>query len=616
VSDSRLNDLLVKPASDLVEQSKETLSKVFQELGGQDNAVATALKIFDAAKMNLPDMDLTEKLGDLAKLGAAPKLGDIATIGGDVATVGSDIARLSDDAAKLGGDVAKLGGDLAKLVSPNLFKTLKHDELGPTLRLLKGLNGAPKLSEIVPLPADPPQPREAQPERSPRDDRGARAVPPAPPENRKENEPAKVVEKGKEKGGEEPPVEGAKRQLGRGGEGKDGGDGAEKAAKAKRGELSEAEAKQKSKETYNDIKKHFGPFFNKPEEQPKEQVTPLQEFGRKIRDIGKPRYEQESRSAYLDSDEKRYLSEKLLKAHQELPKEEFTKLARQLSKDTQGWFKVTEKDGSVDKISFGDNGDLFRKSWEDKSQKWNDRIGDQFFNAGRDRNAWNGDYAGLGHMLNEAKAQMSPEEFKQLAQKLEKGTGKFIHHTENPDGSVKEVKVGDVVVHDDLGTVMKQKSTEGLNREVRQTKDGKYFVKGPDGVEREFVDSGSFEHQPPRNLVQPDGAIKNETGRPILAIGDGALRVVPPGHHNTGDYDAIIVDSNYQPVVLPNGRVLMPASVPPDVTAYKFGGLSTAVAKGEADSMALSGASYDIVKVYHFTNIQSKDVPAVPRRKE
>lgn len=235
MSDSRLNDLLVKPASDLVEQSKETLSKVFQELGGQDNAVATALKIFDAAKMNLPDMDLTEKLGDLAKLGAAPKLGDIATIGGDVATVGSDIARLSDDAAKLGGDVAKLGGDLAKLVSPNLFKTLKHDELGPTLRLLKGLNGAPKLSEIVPLPADPPQPREGQPERSPRDDRGARAVPPAPPENRKENEPAKEVEKGKEKGGEEPPVEGAKRQLGRGGEGKDGGDGAEKAAKAKRG---------------------------------------------------------------------------------------------------------------------------------------------------------------------------------------------------------------------------------------------------------------------------------------------------------------------------------------------------------------------------------------------
>jgi hypothetical protein len=52
------------------------------------------------------------------------------------------------------------------------------------------------------------------------------------------------------------------------------------------------------------------------------------------------------------------------------------------------------------------------------------------------------------------------------------------------------------------------------------------------------------------------------------------------GHEQTdnekSDYDGIVTDWNYQPIVLPDGKVLIPAKVPPGVACTKVSDTHTA----------------------------------------
>lgn len=563
MSESQINEP-VKPIERL-ESAGETVSNILQQLS--ENTKITA-PLRDTAKALLPDISLSGTLE------------------------------------------SSLPSQLTKLFDPErLGSMLSPAELAKTLRLLK---------DYAPNPAARPD----QPAREPESarERGLAPAEPPQPNPADRTKPAekeadkKEVDKGREKSGDGLQADDAptKHPLGvRPGQGKpDGGDNDSK-GKPKEVSLTPEQAQERSKATYGDIYKHFGPFFKKEEKEP---GGVLDRLADKFKDFGKP--QESPRSPYLSPSEQEYLKDQLIKARQELPAEEFSKLAHKLEKDTNGWFRVSENNGKVDKISFGYNGDVFRDSWtNNKAQRWNDRIGDSFFNAGSEGRSWNGDYEGLGRTLNAAKEQLTQNEFKALVKKISEGTGNFISHTETADGAIKEVKVGDRTVHDSDGNLLQTKSAEGLGREVRQDKQGRFFVKGPDGVEREFVDSGAYEHVPPRNWIHPDGAIKNETGRPILALADGALRVVPPGHHNTGDYDAIITNSNYQPVVLPDGRILMPAQVPPDVTVFKFGGLTTAVVRASDDKTYVSGTDYEVKPISDFTNPVTKDQPARPKQK-
>ncbi len=129
-------------------------------------------------------------------------------------------------------------------------------------------------------------------------------------------------------------------------------------------------------------------------------------------------------------------------------------------------------------------------------------------------------------------------------------------------------------------------------REVRVTADGQYFVRHGN-EEYQFVDAGQYDQTQPGNTLG-GGAINNRTDRPLLAVGNGPdhpdgrkgdafLRLIRPGENTHGgpeiiggrDYDGIILDPRYQPVTLPNGRILMPATVPHHVGIYKFNDLQT-----------------------------------------
>ncbi len=116
-------------------------------------------------------------------------------------------------------------------------------------------------------------------------------------------------------------------------------------------------------------------------------------------------------------------------------------------------------------------------------------------------------------------------------------------------------------------------------------KDGKYLVTGPDGKEREYVEAARHEQTPGRPTHGTNGGkIENKSDRPILALGkapgyegnphgDGFLRIVPPGRSTTPqetDYDGVVTDSRFQPVTLPDGRVLMPAKVDADAKWTKI----------------------------------------------
>lgn len=162
-----------------------------------------------------------------------------------------------------------------------------------------------------------------------------------------------------------------------------------------------------------------------------------------------------------------------------------------------------------------------------------------------------------------------------------------------PDGSKVETKLNgerlETTKDGKTTTFVKDKHT---GNEVRITPDGKYFVKGSDGQEREFVDAGKQDQTPagPTRYFTNGGKVENQSDRPILALGkgpghegnshgDGFLRVVKPGESTDPtktDYDGIVTDSRYQPVTLPDGKVLMPASVPPDAAYTKVSDSYTA----------------------------------------
>ncbi len=139
-----------------------------------------------------------------------------------------------------------------------------------------------------------------------------------------------------------------------------------------------------------------------------------------------------------------------------------------------------------------------------------------------------------------------------------------------------------------------------LGRELLKMPDGKYKVTGvgPDGkpYDIDMVDSGQYVEKPagPTRAGTPGastgGQIINESGRPLLALGkadghranqhgDEFLRVLPSGTkdkpHETNpyatDYDAVVLDYRYQPVALPDGKVLMPSKVPAGVEVAKIG---------------------------------------------
>lgn len=122
---------------------------------------------------------------------------------------------------------------------------------------------------------------------------------------------------------------------------------------------------------------------------------------------------------------------------------------------------------------------------------------------------------------------------------------------------------------------------------VRTDDSGRFMVMGPDGVERQYVVSSERVQQPaePTRFVAGvrvnGGAIQNNSERPLLVLGkgpgndnnhhgDGHLRIVPPRATTNGeqtDYDGIVTDPRFQPVVLPDGRILMPAQIPASAQA-------------------------------------------------
>lgn len=122
--------------------------------------------------------------------------------------------------------------------------------------------------------------------------------------------------------------------------------------------------------------------------------------------------------------------------------------------------------------------------------------------------------------------------------------------------------------------------------QIRRATDGRYFVTGPDGREREFVLADDNVQTPagPTRALFDGGGIDNRSGRPILAIGkgvphpgnqhgEGYLRVVPAGtvtDASRTDFDGVITDPRFQPVVLPDGRVLMPRQVDQDAQMFKI----------------------------------------------
>ncbi len=139
------------------------------------------------------------------------------------------------------------------------------------------------------------------------------------------------------------------------------------------------------------------------------------------------------------------LKDTLAEARKALSPDEFKALCKKIEEGTGGAFSHTEKDGKVDEMKLRDTA-VFRESWETaKSQRWNDCIGGQFFNAGPEGRHWNGNFEGLKDTLAEARKALSPDEFKALCKKIEEGTGGAFSHTEK-DGKVDEMKFRDTAV--------------------------------------------------------------------------------------------------------------------------------------------------------------------------
>lgn len=121
-------------------------------------------------------------------------------------------------------------------------------------------------------------------------------------------------------------------------------------------------------------------------------------------------------------------------------------------------------------------------------------------------------------------------------------------------------------------------------REVEEQQ-GRFFVIGADGQRREFVLASDQVQSPAApTRIFDGGVVDNRSDRPVLAVGKGLpypgnehgdhyLRVVPARTCTDGsrhDFDGIVTDPAFQPVVLPDGRVLMPKEVPATAALRKI----------------------------------------------
>lgn len=179
------------------------------------------------------------------------------------------------------------------------------------------------------------------------------------------------------------------------------------------------------------------------------------------------------------------------------------------------------------------------------------------------------------------------------------GTTRIENHR---DRSVTEIKQDGSRVENRLNGERRETTPDGKTttflkdkhsgNEVKITPDGKYFVKGADGEQREFVDASAYEQKPagPTRFYANGGKVVNQSDKPILVVGkgpghegnshgDGFLRILKPGDFTDPektDYDGVVTDSRFQPVTLPDGKVLMPASVPADAKYTKISDSYTA----------------------------------------
>jgi hypothetical protein len=135
------------------------------------------------------------------------------------------------------------------------------------------------------------------------------------------------------------------------------------------------------------------------------------------------------------------------------------------------------------------------------------------------------------------------------------------------------LKDGTVVHKDAHGKVTEVDFADGRVARLHYDASGKvqkFLVTGPDGKEREYVEADKQVQTPgaPTRYVFDGGAIDNQTDKPILVVGkgighegnthgDGYLRIVSAKSKtdaSASDYDGIITDKNFQPVVMPDGN--------------------------------------------------------------
>lgn len=167
------------------------------------------------------------------------------------------------------------------------------------------------------------------------------------------------------------------------------------------------------------------------------------------------------------------------------------------------------------------------------------------------------------------------------------------HHEK---GTTEKLKDGSVVHKDAGGKVTEVDFSDGRIARLKYDAHGKvekYSVTGPDGKEREYVEAAKQIQTPgaPTRYIFDGGQIDNQSDKPALVLGkgighkgnthgDGYLRIVGP-HSKTDasarDYDGIVTDKNYQPVVMPDGNVLMPNSVDPEAEWLKVPDRNTGV---------------------------------------
>lgn len=117
---------------------------------------------------------------------------------------------------------------------------------------------------------------------------------------------------------------------------------------------------------------------------------------------------------------------------------------------------------------------------------------------------------------------------------------------------------------------------------TRPDSDEQMIVVGPDGLERHYVNAAHYVQLPVAGTrtflgnAIPGGAIDNRSDRPLLVLGKGPphaanphgkgfLRILPAHTKTdptTADYDGIVTDARFQPLVTANGTTWMPACIP------------------------------------------------------